>query len=155
MRVLVFVVTVVNVIPFQELSILSLLLAEDPPLSTVQLVYQTALKLVNFNTRYRKIFQEVGGVGSVSLLLVSSACFVGCVECFSYLIVCCTWSACVCVCRVLRRCVCVQLRVFSFVCNHPLPQLKLHLLLILSCHRPTAKKKKKILPRSSPRLVFS
>ena len=66
LRVLVFVGTVVHSIPFQELSALSLLLMQDdrsdepPPFTTVLLVYQTVNKLVNFEPKYKKIFQEAG-----------------------------------------------------------------------------------------------
>ena len=59
-KVLIFVVTVVNYVPFQELSSLSCLLQPNPSLSTLSLIYQVTSKLINFNPTYRKIFQEAG-----------------------------------------------------------------------------------------------
>ena len=52
--------TVVSYVPFQEISSLSCLLSGSPSSSTVVLIFQTVTKLVNFDTNYRKIFQEAG-----------------------------------------------------------------------------------------------
>lgn len=60
LRILSFVATVTNFVPFQELSSLSCLLADNPSANTVILIYQTAAKLVNFDQRYKHIFREVG-----------------------------------------------------------------------------------------------
>ena len=55
-----FVVTVVNYVPFQELSSLSCLLQPKPSATTVSLIFQTVSKLVNFDKKYKQILQEAG-----------------------------------------------------------------------------------------------
>ena len=86
LRVVLFVVTVVNCVPFQELSALSCLLqgihhfpdqivnassiipvcfsinfpADSPSSSTLLLIFHTISKLVNFDPRYKNILRESG-----------------------------------------------------------------------------------------------
>src|SRR3990167_8341288 len=61
MRVLMFVVTVINYIPFQELTTLSnLMQTKNPKQSIIILINQTVKKLIEFDQRYQKILQEAG-----------------------------------------------------------------------------------------------
>eukprot|EP01132_Coremiostelium_polycephalum_P005552 gene5552-6914_t len=60
MKIVCFVVTVLNCIPFQELSTFSLLIHENPSQFTLEMVYQLITTLVNFEFRYKHIFREAG-----------------------------------------------------------------------------------------------
>ncbi|EFA78057.1 BEACH domain-containing protein [Heterostelium album PN500] len=60
MKIVCFVVTVLNYVPFQELSTFSLLLNENPSVFTLEMIYQLISTLVNFEFRYKHIFREAG-----------------------------------------------------------------------------------------------
>ncbi|EGC32207.1 hypothetical protein DICPUDRAFT_155867 [Dictyostelium purpureum] len=60
MKIVCFVVTVLNCVPFQELSTFSLLVSENPSKYTLDMIYQLITTLVNFEFRYKHIFRETG-----------------------------------------------------------------------------------------------
>lgn len=60
MNILVFIVTVVNHVPFLELSSLSCLLQDELTGETMQLINQALNKIVSFDPTYKKILQEAG-----------------------------------------------------------------------------------------------
>lgn len=79
LRVVIFIVTVVNCVPFQELSSLSCLLQgistlrsrwrhlsysflflDTPSTATVKAIFQASSKLVSFEKDYRNILREAG-----------------------------------------------------------------------------------------------
>ena len=57
---LLLVVTVLEYVPFQELSSLSCLLQENPSHDVVEHIHRVVNKLVSFDPLYKKIFQEAG-----------------------------------------------------------------------------------------------
>eukprot|EP01133_Synstelium_polycarpum_P015508 gene15508-18419_t len=61
MKIVCFVVTVLNVVPFKELSAFSILVNENPTTTfSLEMVYQLITTLVNFEFRYKHIFREAG-----------------------------------------------------------------------------------------------
>eukprot|EP01113_Clastostelium_recurvatum_P033194 TRINITY_DN4361_c0_g1_i1.p1 TRINITY_DN4361_c0_g1~~TRINITY_DN4361_c0_g1_i1.p1 ORF type:complete len:3468 (+),score=1121.67 TRINITY_DN4361_c0_g1_i1:47-10450(+) len=72
LRVIVFLVTVLSIVPFQELSSLSCLLQDNPSSTSVVLIFQTVTKLVNFDQNYKAIFREAGMLDMLIKLLQKS-----------------------------------------------------------------------------------
>ncbi|KAK5575935.1 hypothetical protein RB653_007070 [Dictyostelium firmibasis] len=60
MKIVCFVVTVLNCVPFQELSTFSLLVGENPSFYTLEMINQLITTLVSFEFRYKHIFRETG-----------------------------------------------------------------------------------------------